>query len=65
MANLTITAANVAKGAGSNTRSGTAGAGITQGQPIYLDGTSKTLFPADADADRKSTRLNSSHTAQN
>lgn len=50
MANLTITAANVAKGSGSNTRSGTAGAGITQGQPIYLDAVTKTLFPADADA---------------
>lgn len=50
MAVLTITAANVAKGASANTKSGTAGAAITQGQPIYLDATTSTLFPADADA---------------
>jgi hypothetical protein len=49
MANLTITAANVAPGTGSKTKSGTAGAAITQGQPVYLDATTKTLFPADAD----------------
>jgi len=49
MAVLTITAANVAKGARANTKSGTAGAGITQGQPIYLNAATDTLFPADAD----------------
>ena len=49
MAVLTITAANVAKGASSNTKSGTAGAAITQGQPVYLAAATTTLFPADAD----------------
>jgi hypothetical protein len=49
MAVLTITAANVAKGARANTKNGTAGAAITQGQPVYLDAATDTLFPADAD----------------
>lgn len=49
MAVLAITAANVAKGANANTKNGTAGAAITQGQPVYIDATAKTLFPADAD----------------
>jgi hypothetical protein len=49
MADLTITAASVAKGARTNTKSGTAGAAITQGQPVYLDSVTGTLFPADAD----------------
>jgi hypothetical protein len=49
MAVLTITAANVAKGARTNTKSGTAGAAITQGQPVYIDAATDTLFPADAD----------------
>ena len=49
MANLTITAANVAPGTGAKTKSGTAGAAITQGQPVYLDASTITLFPADAD----------------
>ena len=49
MANLTITAANVAPGAGAKTKSGTAGAAITQGQPVYLDATAITILPADAD----------------
>ena len=49
MADLTITAASVAKGANSVTKSGTAGAAITQGQPIYLAAATTTLFPADAD----------------
>lgn len=38
MADLTITAANVAKGATNNrTRQGTAGGTITAGMPVYLD----------------------------
>lgn len=49
MANLTITAANVAPGTGAKTKSGTAGAAITQGQPVYLDAATITLLPADAD----------------
>lgn len=49
MAVLTITAANVAKGARANTKHGTAGAAITQGQPVYLNSVTDTLFPADAD----------------
>jgi hypothetical protein len=49
MAVLTITAANVAKGARTNTKSGTAGAAITQGQPVYVDATTSNVFPADAD----------------
>jgi hypothetical protein len=49
MAVLTITAASVAPGTGSKTKSGTAGAAITQGQPVYLDATAITIFPADAD----------------
>ena len=48
MAVLTITAASVAPGTGSKTKSGTAGAAITQGQPVYLDATAITIFPADA-----------------
>jgi hypothetical protein len=49
MANLTITAASVAKGARANVKNGTAGAAITQGQPVYIDATTGNLFPADAD----------------
>ena len=49
MAVLTITAANVVPGTGTKTKSGTAGAAITQGQPVYLDATAITIFPADAD----------------
>lgn len=49
MAVLAITAANVAKGARANTKNGTAGAAITQGQPVYLDSVTGNLFPADAD----------------
>jgi len=49
MAVLTITAASVAPGTGAKTKSGTAGAAITQGQPVYLDSTTIKLMPADAD----------------
>jgi hypothetical protein len=49
MAVLTITAASVAPGTGAKTKSGTAGAVITQGQPVYLDAATITLLPADAD----------------
>lgn len=50
MADLTITAANVAKGTGANTASGISGATITAGQPLYQDATSNNqLKPAKAD----------------
>src|SRR6266496_1447543 len=39
MADLTITAANVASGTGSQTSDGTAGGTITQGDAIYQDAT--------------------------
>jgi hypothetical protein len=49
MAVLSITAANVAPGTGAKTKSGTAGAAVTQGQPVYLDASTIKLMPADAD----------------
>lgn len=48
MADLTITAANVAKVAGT-TRYGTAGAAITAGDALYLDSGTSTLKLLDAD----------------
>ena len=49
MADLTITAANVALESGTQA-TGTAGATITQGQPLYKDSTdSNHLKPTDAD----------------
>lgn len=50
MADLTITAANVIAGATAKLGSGTAGAAITAGQPLYYDSTSGTYKPADSDA---------------
>jgi hypothetical protein len=50
MADLSITAANVARGTGSQVSSGTADVAITQGKSVYLDTTTQTIKLADADA---------------
>ena len=51
MADLTITAANVAKGTNArDTSSYLAGAAITAGQSVYLDTATSTIKLADADA---------------
>jgi hypothetical protein len=51
MADLTITAANVAKGTNAAvTSTYLAGASITAGQAVYLDTTTSTMKLADADA---------------
>jgi hypothetical protein len=49
MTDLTITAANVKAAANATTRSGQAGASITAGQLVYLDGTTGTYNLSDAD----------------
>lgn len=50
MADISVTAANVAKGALATVREGTAGATITAGQPLYEDSTDGyALKPAQAD----------------
>lgn len=46
-ADLTITAASVAPSTGAQTVNGTAGATITQGQPVYLDSTTSTYKLSD------------------
>ena len=52
MAELTITAANVIKGAGTTSRAGIAGATLTAGMPIYLDNTDEDLGkPCQANAE--------------
>lgn len=48
MADLTITAANVASGAGAVKVHGTAGASITAGQAVYLDASDERLKLTDA-----------------
>lgn len=50
MADITVTAANVKKGANAKTKKGTAGATITAGQTVYLDTTDGTYKLADANA---------------
>lgn len=50
MADITVTAASVVKGANALTKHGTAGATITAGQTLYLDSTTGTLKLADANA---------------
>jgi hypothetical protein len=50
MADLSITAANVATVTGGSTSSGTAGVTITAGQLVYLDSVSSTIKLADANA---------------
>lgn len=47
MADLTITAASVVKGAGAVLESGYAGETITAGQPVYKDPTSQLYLRAD------------------
>lgn len=68
MSVLTITAASVASGTNAKTKSGTAGAAITQGQPVYLDAATIKLLPADADlvasADVVGIALNAASTGQ-
>ncbi len=48
MADITITAANVAAGAGSQVDQGTAGATVTAGQVVYLDATTRKYLLADS-----------------
>jgi len=50
MADLSITAANVAKGTDSTTITGTAGATITAGQSVYLDSFDSRYKLSDANA---------------
>jgi hypothetical protein len=50
MADLTITAANVVKGAGAVVETGTAGATITAGQVVYRDASDLKYKLADADS---------------
>lgn len=50
MADLTITAANVAAGSTAAKATGTAGVTITAGQVVYLDSATNTIKLADADA---------------
>lgn len=50
MSALSVTPANVLKGASASTNQGIAGATITAGQPIYLDSATSTVKLADADA---------------
>lgn len=49
MADLTITAANVLKGAGAKVTHGEAGAAITQGQQVYHEAATRTWKLGDAD----------------
>ena len=58
MADLSITAANVTKGAGAQVGNGVAGATIATGQPLYEDGSANnTLKPADANASQAAARV--------
>ena len=51
MADLTITAASVAKGTGAGTEAGTAGAAVTAGQVVYKDASDSNKFKlADTDS---------------
>lgn len=50
MADLTITAANVAAGSGAVKRTGTAGATVTAGQVVYLDSSDNKYKLADCDS---------------
>jgi hypothetical protein len=54
MADLSITAANVAKGTDAVVATGTAGATITAGQTVYLDSSVNQLKLGDADAQARS-----------
>jgi hypothetical protein len=50
VADLTVTPANVVSGASAQFLTGTAGASVTAGQPVYLDTGTNTYKPADANA---------------
>jgi hypothetical protein len=50
MADLVITAANVAPGTGASTQTGIAGAAITAGQLVYFDSASRTYKLADCNS---------------
>ena len=50
MADISVTAANVKKGSGATTITGTAGETITAGQVLYLDTADNEYKKADADA---------------
>lgn len=55
MADLSITAANVVKGANAATEYGTAGAAVTAGQAVYLDDATGKLLLSDNNAAGKKT----------
>lgn len=57
MADITVTAANVAAGSGARYRTVTAGATITAGQSVYRDPTTNTYKLADADASQTTARV--------
>jgi hypothetical protein len=50
MADLSITAANVAAGSGAKTTTGTAGASVTAGQVVYYDSATSNYKLADTDS---------------
>lgn len=50
MTDLTITAANVVKGASAITENGTAGEAITAGQPVYKSSTTNKYMKADSNS---------------
>ncbi len=56
MADLTLTAANVIKGANADIETGIAGEVITAGQPVYLDPATRKLLKADNDSGTAATR---------
>jgi hypothetical protein len=49
LADLTVTAASVARGTAATQATGTAGATLTAGQTVYLDSTTSTIKLADCD----------------
>lgn len=55
MTDVSITAANVVKGADAMLEHGTAGATITAGQPVYLDDTTGKFLLSDNNASGKKT----------
>lgn len=67
MADVSITATSVLKGATAVTNSGTAGGAVTAGQPIYSDSSDgKKLKSADADAEASAEAIGIAlHAAEN
>lgn len=64
MSDISITAANVLKGADAMIEHGTAGASVTAGQPVYLDETTGKLLLSDNNAaGKKSVRGIALHAA--